>query len=177
MRSVTGRNVLWSVAVGLASLSMLSGTVEAAGSTLVPSSGYASLQGYTGTQLETMLLSSDPKERADAIVILRQAGASAVPVFIWALDDEDPGVRIAAVKSFDALGVAAEPAAVPLATLLAMDPIPAVQTQIIHTLGQMGPHAADAIPTLRRLQREAALTIRVHASKALNRILDSQPRR
>jgi len=123
-----------------------------------------------------MLQSSDPKERADAIVVLRHAGASAVPVFIWALDDEDPGVRIAAVKSFDGLGAAAERAAVPLANLLAVDPIPAVQTQIIHTLGQMGPHATDAIPTLRRLQREATLTIRVHASKALNRILDSQPR-
>jgi hypothetical protein len=162
--------------MGVANLSVLPSTVLAAAGTLLQSGGETTIQSYTASQLETMLQSSDPKERADAIVILRHAGASAVPVFIWALDDEDRGVRIAAVKSFDTLGAAAEPAAVPLANLLAVDPIPAVQTQIIHTLGQMGPYAAGAIPTLRRLQREATLAIRVHASKALNRILDSQPR-
>ncbi|MFA5027407.1 MAG: HEAT repeat domain-containing protein [Candidatus Methylomirabilota bacterium] len=123
-----------------------------------------------------MLESADPKHRVNALLLLRETGAAAVPVFIWALQDEDPSVRIAAVKSFVALGAASESAAVPLANLLETEPIPAVQKQIIFTLGQMGPYATEAVPVLRHLQREASLVVRVNASQALDRILNSPPR-
>ena len=138
--------------------------------------GEPTLRGYTTAQLVTMLESADPRQRLNALLLLRETGVAAVPVFIWALQDEDPNVRIAAVKSFVSLGAASEPAAVPLANLLETEPIPAVQKQIIFTLGQMGPYATEAVPMLRQLQREANLVIRVNASQALERILNSPPR-
>ena len=138
--------------------------------------GEPTLRGYTKAQLEAMLESADPKQRVNALLLLRETGATAVPIFIWALQDEDPSVRIAAVKSFVPLGTASEPAAVPLANLLETEPIPAVQKQIIFTLGQMGPYATEAVPVLRQLQREANLVVRVNASQALDRILSSPPR-
>jgi len=61
-----------------------------------------------------MLESADPKQRLNALLLLREMGTAAVPLFIWALQDEDPSVRIAAVKSFVSLAAASEPAAVPL---------------------------------------------------------------
>lgn len=156
------------------------GTRAASSPTQVPappaSPGEPTIRGYTKAQLHTMLESADPKQRLNALLLLRETGAAAVPVFIWALQDEDAGVRIAAVKSFVSLGAASEPAAVPLANLLETEPIPAVQKQIIFTLGQMGPYATEAVPVLRHLQREATLVVRVNASQALDRILNSPPR-
>jgi HEAT repeat protein len=79
------------------------------------------------------------------------------------------------VNSFRPLGPDSEPAATPLANLLEVEPLPAVRNQIIFTLWQMGPYAAQAIPTLRRLQRDGSITVRLNASQALERILGSQP--
>ena len=133
------------------------------------------LHGYTSAQLDDLLQSPDPKNRLTAILMLRDLGGRAVPIFIWALEDEDPSVRIAAVNSFRPLGPDSEPAATPLANLLEVEPLPAVRNQIIFTLWQMGPYAAQAIPTLRRLQRDGSITVRLNASQALERILGNQP--
>ncbi len=135
------------------------------------------LHGYTTTQLQEMLESPDPKNRLNAILMLRDLGSRAVPVFLWALDDPDPSVRIAAVNSFRPLGADSEPAAGPLADLLEIEPVPAVRNQIIFTLGQMGAYASPAVEVLRRLQRDGNLTVRLNASQALEHILATQPAR
>ena len=144
-------------------------------STPVPA-GEPALRGYTKTQLETMLASPDAKQRLNALLLLRETGTAAMPVFIWALEDEDPNVRIAAIKSFGPLGAASETAAVPLTNLLEQEPNLSVQKQIIFTLGQMGPYAAEAVPVLQKLQREANLIVRVNAQQALDKILTGTPR-
>jgi HEAT repeat protein len=121
-----------------------------------------------------MLQDPDPKQRVTALVTLREAGAAALPIFLWALDDEEATVRIAAIRSLAPLGPATESATPALVTLLLTDPIPAVRTQIIHTLSQMRLYAAEALPALRKLQREADITTRVNASQAIQRILAAQ---
>ncbi len=133
------------------------------------------LHGYTAAQLGDLLQSPDPKNRLNAILMLRDLGGRAVPWFIWALGDDDPSVRTAAIQSVRPLGPASEPAAGPLADLLEVEPIPAVRNQIIFTLGQMGPYAAQAVPVLQRLQREGNITVRLNASQALEHILGNQP--
>ena len=147
---------------------------SAAAQTPVTAPEEPTLQGRSVSRLEAMLLDSDPKQRLAAVVALRDAGISALPVFVWAFNDEDPNVRMAAVKSIGPFGAASQPAVPSLADLLLVDPIPAVKTQIVHTLGQIGPYATDAVPALRRLQREADLTLRVNATQALDRILVGQ---
>ena len=142
--------------------------------TAPPPAAQPTLHGYTAAQLEALLQSPDPKNRLNAILMLRDLGAKAVPWFVWALGDDDPSVRIAAVQSLRPLGPDSEPAAGPLADLLEVEPIPAVRNQIIFTLGQMGPYAAQAIPVLQRLQREGNITVRLNASQALEHILGNQ---
>jgi HEAT repeat protein len=127
--------------------------------------------GHTMAQLDAMIRDADPKQRVAAVTALRAVGADALPVFLWALNDEDPGVRMAALKAIARLGAASEKATATLAAILLSDPVPAVRTQTIHTLSQMGPYAIDAVPALRKLQREADITIRVNVSQALDRIL------
>ncbi len=144
-------------------------------SAAAPAPAQPMLHGYTSAQLDDLLRSPDPKNRVNAILMLRDLGGRAVPIFLWALADEDPSVRIAAVNSFRPLGPDSESAAAPLANLLEVEPLPAVRNQIIFTLWQMGPYAARAIPTLRRLQRDGNITVRLNASQALERILGSQP--
>lgn len=179
--SVTRRTILRSFA-GLFILELTNPAHSRAANSPTPAPttpatpGEPTFRGYTKVQLEAMLESADPKQRLNALLLLRETGTAAVPLFIWALQDEDPSVRIAAVKSFVSLAAASEPAAVPLANLLETEPIPAVQKQIIFTLGQMGPYATEAVPVLRQLQREANLVIRVNASQALDRILSNPPR-
>jgi len=140
-----------------------------------PAPAEPTLHGYTSAQLDDLLQSPDPKNRLNAILMLRDLGGRAVPFFLWALADEDPSVRIAAVNSFRPLGPDSEPAAGLLANLLEVEPLPAVRNQIIFTLWQMGPYAAQAIPTLRRLQRDGNIAVRLNASQALERILGNQP--
>ncbi len=129
------------------------------------------LHGYTAAQLEALLQSPDPKNRLNAILMLRDLGGKAVPWFVWGLGDDDPSVRIAAIQSLRPLGPASEPAAGPLADLLDVEPIPAVRNQIIFTLGSMGRYAAAAVPALQRLQRDGNITVRLNASQALEHIL------
>lgn len=130
--------------------------------------------GKTLAELDALLQDPDPKQRVAALVALREAGTAAVPVLLWALDDEDASVRSAAIRTLGPLGPASEAAIPALTQLLLNDPMPAVRTQIIHTLGQMGPYALDAVPALRRLQRAADITTRVNAAQAIDRILASQ---
>jgi hypothetical protein len=40
----------------------------------------------------------------------------------------------------------------------------------------MGPYATEAVPILKRLQKEASLPVRVNASQALDHILNSVPK-
>jgi HEAT repeat protein len=156
---------------------MLSGSPAAPGASPPKPSApptEASYHGYTLTQLDTMLQDPDPKQRITALVSLRDAGHAALPIFTWALNDEDPTVRIEAIKSIGPLGAASESAAPLLSNLLLADPIPAVRTQLIYTLGQMGPYAAAAIPALRHLQRTADITTRINAAQTLDRIQNAQ---
>jgi hypothetical protein len=46
-----------------------------------------------------MLQDPDRMQRVAALISLRDAGASALPSFLWALDNEEAAVCIAAVKS------------------------------------------------------------------------------
>ncbi len=139
-----------------------------------PPPGEPSYGGKTLPELDTMLQSPDPKVRLAAIIALRAAGASAVPIFIWAFDDDNADVRIAAIKSLEPLGPRTEAATPALVDLVLNDPIPAVRMQILHTLGEMGIYAADAIPTLRRLEKEGDITTRLNATLAINRIRAAQ---
>jgi hypothetical protein len=133
------------------------------------------LHGKTASEIEAMLTDNDPDKRKEALLMLKDVGAAAVPVYIWALNDENPGIRLTAVKALIPLGAATEPAAVPLVELLAIEPLPSIQREIIYVLGVMGPYAAEAVPALRRLQKEASLPVRVNASQALDHILNSVP--
>ncbi len=139
-----------------------------------PAPGEPSYGGKTLPELDTMLQSPDPKQRLAAILSLRAAGASAVPIFIWAFDDDNADVRIAAIKSLEPLGPRTEAATPALTELLLSDPIPAVRMQILHTLGEMGVYAAAALPTLRRLEREGDITTRLNATLAITRIRAAQ---
>ncbi len=139
-----------------------------------PAPGEPSYGGKTLPELDTMLQNPDPKERLAAILSLRAAGASAIPIFLWAFDDENADVRIAAIKSLEPLGPRTEAATPALVDLLLNDPIPAVRMQILHTLGEMGLYAAAAVPTLRRLEREGDITTRLNATLAISRIRAAQ---
>jgi HEAT repeat protein len=142
-----------------------------------PSDRERLLHGKTASQIEAMLADDDPAKRREAILMLKDTGSAAIPVYIWAFsNDEDPGVKLAAIKALIPLGAATEPAAIPLVDLLAIEPLPSIQKQIIYVLGVMGPYATEAVPILKRLQKEASLPVRVNASQALDHILNSVPK-
>ena len=126
-----------------------------------PSDRERLLHGKTASQIEAMLADDDPAKRREAILMLKDTGSAAIPVYIWAFsNDEDPGVKLAAIKALIPLG----------------EPLPSIQKQIIYVLGVMGPYATEAVPILKRLQKEASLPVRVNASQALDHILNSVPK-
>ncbi len=168
--------VILSVALGLLAVPLPASAappapISAPAAPTSPSDVEPGYQGYTLSQLDAMLQHGDPKQRLSALLAIRQAGATAIPVFLWAFEDEDAAVRIAAVKSFGTLGTASEPAVPAMAHLLLNDPVPAVRNAVIHTLGLLGPLAAASVPALRQIQRTGDITTRVNVSQALERIL------
>jgi hypothetical protein len=135
-----------------------------------PASPEPSFDGRRLSEWEALLTHEDPRYRARAVTAYGALGARGLPVFLWALGDDDPTVRIAAVRRIGLLGHLATEAVPALAQLLLTDPIRGVQMQALHALGEIGPSATQAVPALRFILQHGDLALRVNAAMALQRI-------
>src|SRR5574337_73042 len=100
---------------------------------------------------ERLLQHPDASKRVYAITTLARQGGRFIPLCLWALDDSDTSVRIAALKALDAMGTIAAPAADAIIDAVRYDPSLEVRLHAINALGSMGPGAERAVATLRKL--------------------------
>lgn len=124
---------------------------------------------------ERLLQHPTAAKRAYAVSILARQGGRFVPLCIWALDDPDTSVRIAALMALGAMGTAAVPAVDTVIDASRYDPSPQVRAHAINTLGLMGPGADRAVRTLRTFLDSPDASMRQSARLALRRIA-GQPR-
>ncbi len=114
----------------------------------------------------------NPNVRVDAVIALRNMGASAksaVPALTRLLNDQESGVRDWAAQSLGAIGSEAQ-AAVPALTKLLDDGEWFVCESAAESLGGIGPEAKTAVPGLTKLLENKTSMIRVAAANALGKI-------
>ncbi len=108
-------------------------------------------------KLVAQMQSTVPKERARAVIDLRdfgQSAAAAVPALMLALDDPDSFVRQTAIRTLSWMGPAAKPAVPKLITMLQDEKRPeGVRIQVLIAFCQLGATARAATPTLLKLAK------------------------
>jgi HEAT repeat protein len=115
----------------------------------------------------------DPKRASQdwrkAPWVLGRIGVPALPGLIAALDDENPEIRLRAIRPILAMGSTASDAAPMLAELLE-DPNPRIRQWSAAALGQIGPSAAGATPGLNAALKDTEPPVRQAAAAALGAI-------
>lgn len=119
----------------------------------------------------TALADSVPEVRASAAHALNGLGrsaAAAVPQLIRCLDDGDPGVRSATFLALGAIGPGAKEAVEPL--IEKSRPGSSNRIDALRVLGQIGPHASDALPNVLQALADPGDNLRAVAARALRTV-------
>lgn len=127
-------------------------------------------QGRSPEEWGRLLQHPNSSKRAYAITTLARLGGRFVPMCVWALDDPDASVRIAALRALGAMGTIAATAVDSVIDAARYDPSLQVRTHAVNTLGAIGPRADRAVPMLRTLLDTPDASMRQAARFALRKI-------
>jgi hypothetical protein len=117
-------------------------------------------------ELAKLLADSAPRVRCQAALALKSIGprsSGAVPELTRALSDSVPYVRAGAADAIGAIGPGSRAAVSALIERLKTDPGPNyVFDSAIYALGNIGPDAKEALPTLEEISHRVRLTAPAH---------------
>jgi len=117
-------------------------------------------------ELAKLLADSAPRVRCQAALALKSIGpksSGAVPELTRALSDSVPYVRAGAADALGAIGPGSRAAVSALIERLKTDPGPNyVFDSVIYALGNIGPDAREALPTLEEISHRVRLTAPAH---------------
>jgi len=117
-------------------------------------------------ELAKLLADSAPRVRCQAALALKSIGpksSGAVPELTRALRDSVPYVRAGAADALGAIGPGSRAAVTALIERLKTDPGPNyVFDSAIYALGNIGPDAKEALPTLEEISHRVRLTAPAH---------------
>jgi len=130
---------------------------------------------YRGRSLQywkDLLKSSEPRQRATAVMELAKLDEEALPILEWGLRDSSNIVRAAALRGIIRLGPDAQLTTNALIQILKHDSNRDILVLTIQSLGAIGPTALDALDTIHVVKRkhENDYLLNTEATKATRQI-------